>query len=357
MTGGRLLEGYPHRMAGHCGSGALRDLLEWAGLAWGGEAAAEGLVFGLGGALHFSYMRVPGLTPPVYLVGRGGDMEVDLLGRLGAGVDLRRTDDEALGWQWVRDELVAGRPVMVWADIAELPYLRVRLQMSRHDVVIVGYDDEREIAYVVDNDREDVQEVPYAALARARRSTGFPAPTRHAMFAVEWPERLPDLRSTAADAFAAAGAGMRSGGSGLANRPDLPPGSISAAGLAGIRRFADDLARWPQVLDDVTLESALAALPVFIEKAGTGGGLFRRLQAECCHDVARRTGSAASEQAGLAYDRCAEGWSRLGRSARVDTPLSDRVAAVAEVADRLPGLEEEAVEFLEAAAEELRAPR
>lgn len=78
MTGGRLLEGYPHRMAGHCGSGALRDLLEWAGLAWGGEAAAEGLVFGLGGALHFSYMRVPGLTPPVYLVGRSTSMSPPL---------------------------------------------------------------------------------------------------------------------------------------------------------------------------------------------------------------------------------------------------------------------------------------
>ena len=29
----RVLLDYPHRQAGHCGSGALRDLLEWAGLA------------------------------------------------------------------------------------------------------------------------------------------------------------------------------------------------------------------------------------------------------------------------------------------------------------------------------------
>ena len=30
----RVLLDYPHRQAGHCGSGALRDLLEWAGLGW-----------------------------------------------------------------------------------------------------------------------------------------------------------------------------------------------------------------------------------------------------------------------------------------------------------------------------------
>ena len=70
------ISNYPHRMGGHCGSGALRDLLEWAGLGWDGPPG-EGLVFGLGGGLSFMYMRVSELTPPIYLVGRNGDMELD----------------------------------------------------------------------------------------------------------------------------------------------------------------------------------------------------------------------------------------------------------------------------------------
>lgn len=123
----RVLLKYPHRMAGHCGSGALRDLLEWAGLGWQ-EVPGEGLVFGMGGGLAFTYLRLAGLTPPVYLVGRSSDLEVDLLARLGAEVDVRETDDPVVGWEWVRSELQHGRPVMVWADIAELPYLNVRLQ-------------------------------------------------------------------------------------------------------------------------------------------------------------------------------------------------------------------------------------
>src|SRR3546814_13821533 len=58
---------YPHRIGGHCGSGALRDLLEWAGLGWDGPPS-EGLVFALGGALGLSYVRSVGLFPPLYLV-------------------------------------------------------------------------------------------------------------------------------------------------------------------------------------------------------------------------------------------------------------------------------------------------
>lgn len=349
----RVLLDYPHRSAGHCGSGALRDLLDWAGLGWGGPPD-EGLVFGLGGGLGFSYLRVPGLVPPVYLVGRGGDLEVDLLRRLGARADLRRTDDPVLGWQWVRDELDAGRPVMVWADIAELPYLRVRLQMSRHDVVVIGYDDATQTAYVVDNDRDDVQEVPFAALARARSSQSFPEPTRHATFLTQWPQGLPHLAAVAADAFAASVAGMRAGGADLVDRSALPEGSVSGTGLTGLQTFADDLATWPEVLDETTLESALRVLPVFVEKAGTGGGLFRRLQAACCHDVASRTGSARSRAAGDAYDRCARAWSDLGAAATADLPVRQRARDAAAAASSLPGLEQAAAGALELAADELR---
>ena len=40
---------YRHDMGGHCGSGALRDLTEWAGIRWGDDTPDEGIVFALGG--------------------------------------------------------------------------------------------------------------------------------------------------------------------------------------------------------------------------------------------------------------------------------------------------------------------
>jgi hypothetical protein len=118
--------------------------------------------------------------------------------------------------------------------------------------------------------------------------------------------------------------------------------------------LADDVARWADLWDEATLESALRALPVFVEKAGTGGGLFRRLQAVCCHDVASRTGSPFSRAAGEAYERCGHAWSALGAAARAEESLAARAARVTRAAAELPALEAEAAEALKCAAAELR---
>jgi hypothetical protein len=350
---GRVLLDYPHRVAGHCGSGALRDLLEWAGLGWG-DAPGEGLVFGLGGGLGFTYLRLADLSPPIYLVGRSSDLEVDLLTRLGAEVDLRASNDPVVGWGWVRRELQQGRPVMVWADIGELPYLNVRLRMSRHDIVVIGYDDAREMAYVVDNDRAEVQEVPYAALARARASRSFPVPTRHTTYLVRWPPQLPDLHRAAASALRSSVQHLQDGeASIIPGAALLPAEAVSAAGLVGVSVFAKDVEQWPELLREADLDVALRSLSAFVEKAGTGGGLFRRLQSEFCFDVARRTEVAELAQAGTALLQCADGWSALAAAGRIDGTISDRWRSVAEVAATLPALEEAAASTMAVAASAL----
>ena len=124
MTHTRI-DPYPHRLGGHCGSGALRDLLDWSGRSWdrvGWDiAGAEGLVFGLGGGLAFVYLRVPSLKPPVYLVGRTADLELDICRRLGIATERQQTEDPDEGWRWVTDELDAGRPVTVSYTHLTLP--------------------------------------------------------------------------------------------------------------------------------------------------------------------------------------------------------------------------------------------
>ena len=336
----KIITDYPHSLGGHCGSGALRDLLHWADLGWqglpGDGRPGEGLVFGLGGGLSFMYTRYPGLTPPIYLVGRNADMELDFCQRLGIDTKRQQADDPDQGWHWVKDEIDAGRPVMVWCDIAELPYLRVRLSNTRHDVVIIGYDDDRNTVFIVDNDREDVQEVPMAAFRRAHGSNGFPGPNRFATYQMRFPDRLPDLLTCARDAAASAARVLGGEDALLFDVTNLPDGSLVTSGVDGVKAFADDIITWPYRFDPDELPAAVKSLPVFVEKAGTGGGLFRRLEADFCRDVAQTSGDHDFAVAAEACQRSADAWSALGDAARVD-PMD--IQAISDAAHRLPALE------------------
>lgn len=348
---------YRHRTGGHCGSAALRDLTEWADLGWGTQVPTEGLVFALGGALDFWCLRSRQLRPQAYLVGRGSRLEEDYLTRIGAAFRVRSTDDPGAGWAWVTGEIDAGRPVMVWADIAELPYLRARLSMSRHDIVITGYDDDRQLAYVVDNDRDAIQTVPYENLRRARSSTGFPVPTRHTTYLIDWPPNVPELAAIAGPALAASAASMRGAGAG-------PPtgvvenADLAAAGVAGVQLFADDLRCWPDLLDDEALAAALFGLWAFVEKAGTGGGLFRVLQAEGCQHIAELLGEEPAAAAAAAARDAADLWSAVAAKAvAAATPLRDRCIAAAGLAAGLPEAEHRLADALDRAARSVTTRR
>ncbi|WP_207946305.1 BtrH N-terminal domain-containing protein [Actinomadura sp. 7K507] len=337
-----VIDGYPHRSGGHCGSASLRDLLEWAGLGWDGPPD-EGLVFGLAAGLDFQYFVTPWLSPPFYLQGRHLSLERDLCARLGIGFDAVQTDDPEEGWAQLAAQLDAGRPVLAWADISELPYLRVTMSNTFHDVVITGYDLDAGIAFIADNDRADIQSVPLQTLARARDSMGFPAPNRHATFPLNFPTELPALLPAARDAAGTAVTALRTG-----DRPADPiiPEDVDIYyGLDGVRRFAADVTAWPDRLEPEELSTTLRALWIFIEKAGTGGGLFRRLQAAFCHRVAALSGDTAFAAAGDAYDACARAWTRL---ATVSDP-SD----LPDAAEPLPSLEELAAQALAEAAVKL----
>lgn len=363
MTARRLISDYPHQVAGHCGSGALRDLMQWARLSYDDTPLDEGTVFGLAGELGFTYLRHPAMSPPIYLVGRGPDLTGAFTRRLGITATRHATDDPDEGWAWVRDELDHGYPVLCWADIAHLPYLRVRLSMSRHDIVITGYDDHTATATVVDNDRADPQPVPYDALARARHSTGFPAPTRHTTYRLRYPTRLPPLTATAADACHAAATALR-------HPPPLPlstghPGNdhnqdhdqvadlVHGAGLDGVDIFAEDLRRWPDVFTPAQLDTVLSALAAFIDKAGTGGSLFRRLQADYLHYLAHRTGLPIAGQAADLYAQLTQLWHGLARIAAADISTTTRVTALADTARHLPELEQHGADLLDLLAREL----
>ncbi len=313
----------PHRRAGHCGSGALRDLLEFHELSWTADPLSEGMVFGLGAGLGFAYIELPEMDPPIYLVGRTAGLERDICEHLDIALDLRQTDDPAEGWAVLREALDAGRPTMVWADIQHLEYLRVKLQMTMHDIVVTGYDESEGVAFIADNDRDEIQRCSLPALARARNSQAFPGPNRHATWLMDFPAALPDSTRAVRGALAGAIENMRGGGAGLKT-------GAEGMGLAGVELFAETYPEWPRRFGE-KLDAAMHGLRVFIVKAGTGGALFRGLHARFARDAGSLLDDSPLQDVAAVYDDLAAEWVALadadGHAAGL--PHVERIASLA----------------------------
>ena len=329
-----LRERFAHELAGHCGSGSLRDLLRFHGLDYGHGPLSEGAAFGLGAGLGFLYVEVPQVRPPIYLVGRTASLEEDIARILGLGLEVRETDDAAEGWAWVRDAVAAGAPPLILADIQELEYLRVRMSNTRHSIVVVDHDEEAGLVCIADNDREDLQECSVASLAAARASQGFPGPNHHRVYDYTWPAQLRDPLAATRDAVTTAVANMRTGGDALAGLP-------GSTGLAGVDTFAAAYARWPETFGD-ELPAALKGLWVFIVKAGTGGAMFRSLHARFLHDLAAVLDDPVLAEAGAVYDDLAAAWVTLS----VDAGEGEFEAGLAHV-EEIVRLEHEGVAAME----------
>jgi hypothetical protein len=346
---------FVHRKGGHCGSSALRDLLEHHGLRYGPEPLSEGMVFGLSGALAFAFAENvaafdnPDISLPLYLNGRSEDLEECLCRHLGIGVDLRRTDDPEEAWEWLRERLDDGEPTMVWANMKDLDYQRVRLDNTRHDIVVTRYDLDEGIALVADHDFDDLQRCSLDSLARARGAQKFPGPQRHATWITSFPDLLPDLREAVAAGLGRAVATMRcedtiawriwDGSGGYATVP-------YRQGLNGLGGLIESCESWPERFGEDGLRPVLKLLHVLLERAGTGGGFYRAFQATFLSEAAELLGDEPLRDLARAYAELAREWRDLAWAVRKGEPRTAHAEGLRRLR-RARGLEERGTELME----------
>jgi hypothetical protein len=154
---------------------------------------------------------------------------------------------------------------------------------------------------------------------------------------MRFPGELPEPRVAVARALRRAVANMREDGEALAG---IGPGT----GLDHVQRFAESYSRWPALYGDRT-PGALRALWVFIVKAGTGGAMFRSLQAGFLREASELLGDERVGHAAGVYEELAGEWLALADALRAEDhgPGLPHVAAIAR-------LEREGVAAMDAAA-------
>jgi hypothetical protein len=248
--------GVPATGGVHCETTALGALLGHAGV-----HLAEPVLFGLGSGLSFVYWDSK-RQPVPFLGGRVKPFELTrtLARRLGLDLRVQETSSARRGWDQVRALVDDGVPVGLQLDSHDLDYFGSRVHFAGHVVALLGYDEES--AYLLDTAQQGGRvSTSLESLARARAARG-PLSAPHRSFT------LGPLREPVDPVPAIVPAIVECAEAFLD-----PP--IANVGHRGIRTTAK---RAPSWLDRVEAPPRdLPQMAMLMERAGTGGALFRTL--------------------------------------------------------------------------------
>lgn len=269
-----IIEGVSTAGGSHCETTTLGVLLTHAGL-----ELSEPMLFGLGSGLSFIYWDSKQQQLP-FLGGRVRPFALtrNLTERLGLQLRVQETTSARKAWDQVRGSIDRGIPVGLQLDSHDLEYFGSRVRFAGHVVAMYGYDAER--AYLVDTAPQGgAVSTSLESLARARAARG-PMSARHRSFTVELPASGLDDDHLGTAIISA----IISAITVCAEEFLAPP--ISNLGHRGIRLTATRIRTWLDRVEEPGRD--LAMIATLMERAGTGGALFRNLYRDFlteCHGL------------------------------------------------------------------------
>ena len=287
----KLVSNFSHTPGLHCGSTAMRDLLRHIGLNY-----SEAMCFGLGSGLGFFYFRNPRGTSPSHLFyGRTRNLEREACVHLGLDFEEGIDDDAERAWQTAKAWIDRDIPVLFHVELSQLPYYNTRTPFPGHRVVLAGYDDARQIAFLADTNFPGLQEVSYDTLRAARTAQIPPIPLHNEWLAIKPISNPPSLISAILFALRDNALGMN-----LDRAPHQ--------GIMGMETLSEDFENWGAAPD---WELCARFAYQNIEVRGTGGGFFRKMYAQFLRGAETLVDSLRVAKLADAMDEIANDWSAL----------------------------------------------
>lgn len=238
----------------HCETTAVGNLLKHDGL-----DLTEPMLFGLGAGLGFIFWQMKSMPVP-FLGGRTKDLTGNLCNNLGLTQVERETSSSKKAWEHVVELIDSGIPVGLQLDCYHLDYFTNKIHFAGHHVAMYGYD--ADYAYLVDTRPQGgAVKTTIQSLARARSEKG-PMSARNRSYRIERKSGEIDLRS-------AIPAAIHRNAEKYLNPP------ISNLGYKGILKTSVEIKKWLASSKDPHADFSHTA--VMMERAGTGGALFRNL--------------------------------------------------------------------------------
>jgi hypothetical protein len=309
MAATMMISGFKHLPGKNCLTTAIRNILNFQGFRF-----AESLVFGLAEGLGFQFEILPELDSP-YLSGAGRSLLRNFCTNLDLTYDLLAWESDQEAMADLRRHIDAQIPTIVHVDLNYLPYFRSEMHFAGHRVVPVGYDETT--VYLADTGFAEIQECAIDDFIKARSSPHPPYSPHRRRVRLEKPDRKPYVEESIPKALYNLLSKFRY------NEPGYNLNRIEE-----LKRHLHDYRRPRQ-------------LYIQIEKAGTGGGLSRRLFADFLDQAYQIYSRSIYGEASVMYEDAAALWRRLALEAR-----QDELSSAGQLLDRILRLEREALETL-----------
>lgn len=240
----------------HCETTATGTILLQLGI-----ELSEPMLFGLGEGLSFIYWNMKSMDFPFI----GGRVKPDILTQniaknLNLELTVKETSSPQKAWTSVKELLHKGQIVGLKMDCFHLDYFSNPFHFAGHYAAIYGYDDQN--ALLIDTIQQGGQvKTSLQSLALARAEKGSMA-SKNLYYTVKKSDKTFDLKTAISTA-------IRNNAAEYLNPP------ITNVAYKGILKTSTEIIKWFHTSKNIEAEFGLSAM--MMEKAGTGGALFRNL--------------------------------------------------------------------------------
>lgn len=240
----------------HCETTATGTLLRQIGI-----ELSEPMLFGLGEGLGFIFWNMKSMNFPFI----GGRVKPDVLTEniarnLNSELTVKETSSTQKAWNNLKELIDNGQAVGLKLDCFHLQYFSQPFHFAGHYTALYGYDNEN--VFLVDTKQQGGQvKTSLKSLALARAEKG-PMSSKNLYYTLRKTDKRIDLQTAIITAI-----------KNNATEHINPP--ITNIGYKGIYKTSSEIVKWFKTSKDIENDFKTSAM--LMEKAGTGGALFRNL--------------------------------------------------------------------------------
>ena len=274
----------------HCETTATGSLLRQLDI-----KLSEPMLFGLGEGLGFIYWNMKIMDFP-FIGGRVKPLALSrsLAKNLKLELEIKETTSIKKAWSNVTENIEKGKAVGLQLDCYHLDYFTNKIHFAGHFVAMYGYDDE--FSYLIDTKQQGGSvKTSLENLEKARNEKGSMS-AKNLMYVLSKNNEKYNITEAIETAIA-----------NNVNEYLNPP--IKNIGYKGILKASVEIKKWFKNSKNIKNEFATTAM--LMEKAGTGGALFRNMYRDFLQESYEITDNKHYQKAYLEFVHIAELWTEV----------------------------------------------